>query len=206
LHVLLQDTHYQLSSAAERELFVHGDEEEAEEEEEIPEDFVDLPPEEQQTRIKFRAFWMMGLGTLLVVLFSDPLVEVLSEVGARTHISPFYISFVLAPLASNASELFASFNYAQKKTTKTIEIALTTLEGAGCMNNTFCLGIFMMLIFTQGLAWEFSAETLAILFVEICVAAFAMKTTHTTFDAFCILALYPISLFLVAGLEAAGYK
>lgn len=135
-----QDTHYQLGTAEERELFIHGDEEEGEEEEDVPEDFADLPPDEQQTRIKMRAFWMMGLGTLLVIIFSDPMVDVLSEVGTRTNISPFYISFVFAPLASNASELLASFNYAQKKTTKTIEIALTTLQGAGCMNNTFCLG------------------------------------------------------------------
>ena len=50
--------------------------------------------------------------------------------GARTGVPPFYISFVLAPLASNASELLASFSYAQKKTSKTITISLATLLGA----------------------------------------------------------------------------
>ena len=74
--------------------------------------------------------------------------------GARTGVPPFYISFVLAPLASNASELLASFSYAQKKTSKTITISLTALEGAGSMNNTFPLGVFMALIYTQvGVVW-----------------------------------------------------
>ncbi|KAE9066213.1 hypothetical protein PF010_g27893, partial [Phytophthora fragariae] len=51
---------------------------------------------------------MMFLGTALVLLFSDPMVDVLSEVGARTGIPAFYVSFVVAPLASNASELIAA--------------------------------------------------------------------------------------------------
>lgn len=45
-------------------------------------------------------------------------VGVLSAVGRRLDVSAFYISFVLAPLASNASELIASYNYAKKKTSK----------------------------------------------------------------------------------------
>lgn len=58
-------------------------------------------------------------------------MQVLSEVGDRTGIPSFYISFVLSPLVSNASELIASYNYAQKKTSKTITISLATLTGAG---------------------------------------------------------------------------
>ena len=77
------------------------------------------------------------------------------------------MAFVLAPFASNGSELVAAYNYAVKKTTKSISISLTTLEGAACMNNTFGLGIFMILIYFQGLAWEYLAETLSILFVQV---------------------------------------
>jgi hypothetical protein len=40
----------------------------------------------------------------------------------RTSIKPFYISFVLAPLASNASELLAAYKFALKKTKKTITV------------------------------------------------------------------------------------
>lgn len=55
-----------------------GDEENDEEEEEVPEDIASLPPHLQRLRILWRSFWMMGLGTLVVLLFSDPMVDVLS--------------------------------------------------------------------------------------------------------------------------------
>eukprot|EP00930_Biecheleria_cincta_P060673 TRINITY_DN46290_c0_g1_i1.p1 TRINITY_DN46290_c0_g1~~TRINITY_DN46290_c0_g1_i1.p1 ORF type:complete len:502 (-),score=123.22 TRINITY_DN46290_c0_g1_i1:52-1557(-) len=179
----------------------HGAEEEGEEEE-LPEDLADLPPEEQQRRIKTRAAWGMSLGTLLVLIFSDPMVDLLSELGKRLDVSPFYISFVLAPLASNASELVAGFNYAKKKTKKSITTSLSTLEGAAIMNNTFCLGIFLALVYCKNLAWEFSAETICILFVQVALVANVMgRSVHRVVDGFIIMSLYPISLFIVWFLE-----
>lgn len=133
----------------------------------------------------------------MVLLFSDPAVDVLNEIGVRTGISSFYISFVLAPLASNASELVATYKYASKKTASSIVIALSLLEGAGIMNNTFCLGIFYMLIWMQHLVWQFSAEIIVILIVEVIMSFLAMKHVHTMIDAGLILALYPLSLMFV---------
>ena len=71
------------------------DEEDEEEEEEMPEEFAALSPEEQQYRIKIRSAYMMGLGTFLVLLFSDPMVDVLNEIGVRLvrATSTFYSSF-----------------------------------------------------------------------------------------------------------------
>jgi Ca2+/Na+ antiporter len=200
-----------------------GDDGDDDEEEDIPDDLKGLSPEEMQHQIKIRSFLMMAWGTFVVLFFSDPMVDVLSEVGTRTGIPAFYVAFIAAPLASNASELIASYNYAQKKTATTISIALSTLEGAAIMNNTFVLGkifsvrsklslnfcfigIFMFLIWYQSLAWEYFAETLSILCVELVVALYAMKNKHTLVDACIILALYPISLSLVAGLEYVGWN
>ena len=45
----------------------HGEEEE---EEEIPDEIADLPADEQQQAIKKKAFTMLAIGTLLVLLFS----------------------------------------------------------------------------------------------------------------------------------------
>lgn len=56
------------------------------------------------------------------------MVDVLGVLGDRTGISSFYISFVLAPLASNASELIAAFNYSLKKTSRTIVISFAALQ------------------------------------------------------------------------------
>lgn len=176
-----------------------------EEEEEIPEELVDLDPEAQQRAIKRKAFTMLFIGTSLVILFSDPMVDVMQEIAVELHMSPFYVSFILAPLASNASEVIASQYYAAKKTRKTITVSLTALEGAASMNNTFCLSIFMGLIFFRGLAWQYTAETIAIIAVEFTIMVVAQKDVLTTFHAALILSIFPLSIAFVAALEAMGF-
>ncbi|CAE8677128.1 unnamed protein product, partial [Polarella glacialis] len=175
---------------------------EVEEVEEVPEDLKDLSVEDQRRQILARACQQMGIGTLLVLIFSDPMVDVLGEIGKQTGIPAFYISFILAPLASNASELVAAYNYAQKKTSKTITISLNTLEGAACMNNTFCLGIFLALVYFQGLAWKFTAETISILVVQFVMAIVVlMESTQRVWHACFIVMLFPGALALVYFLE-----
>jgi len=174
-----------------------GDEEEA-----IPEDLADLTPAQQLRRVIMRSLWMMGLGTVMVLVFSDPMVDVLSEWGKRFDVSPFYVSFVLAPFASNASELLAAYSYAIKKTPKSITTSLSTLIGAACMNNTFCLGIFLGLVYCKKLAWQFTAETVAMVLAQWTIGLITiMNKTHTVTTAFLILACYPGCLFLVWFLE-----
>merc|ERR1719420_1240514 len=101
----------------------------------------------------------MTLGTVAVLVVSDPFVDLLTEWGNRLGIDAFYISFVVAPFASNASELLSAYAYAAKKTKSSITTSLSTLIGAACMNNTFCLAIFFALIYFKKLAWQFTAET-----------------------------------------------
>lgn len=189
---------------SQRHINMHPDGDDDEEEDEaVPEDLAHLSIAEQQRKIKIRAAYMMFIGTALVLIFSDPMVDVLSEIGARTGIPAFYVSFAVAPLASNASELIASYNYALKKTSKTISISVSALLGAACMNNTFCLGIFAALMYFKagGLVWEFSAETLAILLVELIIGVIALKKTQRLFDALIVFSLYPLSIVLVYLLE-----
>jgi len=176
-----------------------------EEEEEVPEEFTALPPEEQQRAIKKRAFLMCGVGTLLVIVFSDPMVDVMQEIAVRAGLPPFYVSFVLAPLASNASEVLSSMYYSSKKTRKTITVALSTLCGAASLNNTFCLSIFFFLIYFRGLAWQFSAETISIVAVELIVGFLVQRDSLSMLTGFMILAIFPLSLVLVATLEALGF-
>mmetsp|Transcript_87592 Transcript_87592/g.252601 ORF Transcript_87592/g.252601 Transcript_87592/m.252601 type:complete len:576 (-) Transcript_87592:130-1857(-) len=172
------------------------------EEEDMPEDLADLDPAMQQMRIKKRAFSKMFIGLALVMAFSDPTVDLLSEMGNRLNISPFYISFVLAPMASNASELVAAYAYASKRTKKSITTSLSTLEGAAVMNNTFCLGIFLALVYTKNLAWEFSAETIAIIVIELAIGALVMfRSTQRLLDGVIVLSLYPLALLIVWTLE-----
>jgi len=171
---------------------------------ERPEDILALPKEKQMRAIIKKSCKLMGIGSLLVLLFSDPMVDLLSNIGLRTGIPAFYVSFVLAPLASNAAEVVAAYKYAAKRTKKSIEISFQTLQGACCMNNTFCLGIFLALIFFRELAWEYTAETVSIVLVEVVMSFVSFKKTGSLLMACFVLALYPASLAVVVLLEAAG--
>jgi len=173
-----------------------------EEEEEMPEDLQELSPKEQLRRVLFRSIWMMGLGTFMVLLFSDPMVDVLSMWGDKTGVPPFYISFILAPLASNASELLSAYTYAAKKSSKSITTALSTLVGAAIMNNTFCLAIFFGLIYVKKLAWQFTAETVAIIAIQWVIGLMTMVLkVQVKFHAILIMACYPGCLLIVWVLE-----
>jgi hypothetical protein len=92
-----------------------------------------------------------------------------------------------------------------KRPKKTIDISLSTLQGACAMNNTFVLGIFMILIYFKSLAWTFFAETFSILLIQVVVAWYSRKEVHTLFDGYCILSLFPLALVIVATLEAVGF-
>mmetsp|Transcript_16712 Transcript_16712/g.19076 ORF Transcript_16712/g.19076 Transcript_16712/m.19076 type:complete len:555 (+) Transcript_16712:190-1854(+) len=201
---LASPTHILEHDFAKYALENEGDDDE-EEEEEVPDDIAHLSPMDQQVAIKKKAFTMLGLGTFFVLLFSDPMVDVMQEIAVRIKISPFYVSFILAPLASNASEVLASQYYASKKTTKTITVAFSTLLGAAAMNNTFCLSIFMGLIYFRGLAWEFTAETIAIVGCQLFIYFMTKGSTMTALKGVVILSAFPLSIALVSGLEALGF-
>ena len=75
------------------------------------------------------------------------MVDCLTDLGTRTGIPVFYIGFLLAPLASNASELFSSMALAAKKDKASITAALQQCLGACIMNNTLGLAVFLALIY-----------------------------------------------------------
>merc|ERR1712007_164180 len=181
------------------------EEEEEEEEEDMPEDLADLSPAEQKKRLLRRAFCKLIMGTGVVLLFTDPMCDMLTCIGHKLGINPFYVSFLVAPLASNASELLAAMRMASKKTKASMVGALSSLEGAAIMNNTFCLGIFMLLIVWKHLMWTFAAETISILFVEVFVAFFVLIPQKQTLLHACFIMLcYPACLLVVVGLERLG--
>jgi hypothetical protein len=53
----------------------------------------------------------------------------------------------------------------------------------------------------QSLAWEYSAETIAILFVELCMGLLTLQKLHNLAVAGLVLSLYPLSLLMVYVLE-----
>jgi Ca2+/Na+ antiporter len=181
------------------------DDAEEEDDDEMPDEFKELDPAAQKKAILKDSFQQMIIGTLLVLVFSDPMVDVLGAMAKMTGVPPFYVAFVLSPLASNASELVASFKLASKKTKESITQSLQTLEGAAIMNNTFCLGIFYVLIYVQGLAWKFTAETVSIVLVQIFVGGMVLvKSKQSMLFGIIVFLFYPLSLVIVAVMEANG--
>lgn len=169
---------------------------------EMPEDLEGLDYDTQARSILMRSFWNMGVGTLLVVLFSDPAVDVLGQWGKLVGISPFYVSFILAPWAANASEVLVAVGYASQKSSKTITMSLSSLVGAACLNNTFVLAIFFFLVWLKGLAWQFKAETISIVLVEWLLGLqIVFSRTQRVVQGFLILLLYPGCLAVITVLQ-----
>jgi len=153
--------------------------------------------------IFFKATLYLLFGTGIVLIFADPIVKAISALGAAIQLSPFYISFVVTPAASNSSELFGTFAFAKKKTKKTISLVHSSLYGAVAMNNSISLGVFLAMIFFRQLKWNFSAETLVIAVVTISVGILAAwKVTIRTYHILWVSALYPLSILLIALLES----
>jgi len=142
------------------------------------------------------------LGAILVAFFSDPMVDIITHLGDNLGIQAFYISFVVTPFCSNASELIASLMFSANKSITSSSMTYSQLYGAATMNNTMGLGIFYALIYFRQLSWEFSAETMSILFVIWVMCSIAsVKTTFKPYWIFFNVLLYPASLGLVYILE-----
>jgi len=168
-----------------------GDEEEEAEEEE---EYLELT----DRQLIMSALLLLISGTALVTVFSDPMCSAIQAFAETTGIPAFYISFIITPLASNASEVLASLRFAKKKTTEAVSLSAASLFGAACMNNTFCLSIFFALIYFRGLTWSFSAETIAILIIIWSVGMNGLRQFYRNWQGIFICALFPFSLVLVA--------
>lgn len=62
------------------------------------------------------------LGTAIIIIFSSPMVDVISKFSQQIGISAFYTSFVVTPFVSNASEVIAAIIFASRKRKKNISL------------------------------------------------------------------------------------
>jgi len=163
--------------------------------------------------------WQIALGSLsrlfggvaIVAIFSDPMCDALNALtnpnnAEYINISPFYVSFVVTPLCSNASELVSSILLAMQKEKDKINMTYSQIYGACIMNNTLCLGVFCALVYFRDLEWYFSAEVTVIVLFELAFGLIAVLyrlvyPVSPTYLGFIAIALYPISLGMVAFME-----
>lgn len=161
-------------------------------------DEEDLFLDKSNNQILWEAIKLLLAGTVLVTVFSDPMCNAISAFSVTTGIPAFYVSFILTPLASNASEVLASLRFAKKKTVNGCSLSISSLYGAACMNNTFCLAIFFALIYFQGLRWTFSVETIVILLTELVLGIIGLRNYYRNWQGIIIGSLYFISLLICA--------
>ncbi|EIE26168.1 hypothetical protein COCSUDRAFT_61158 [Coccomyxa subellipsoidea C-169] len=150
------------------------------------------------------------IGTAACALFSDPMVEAVSGFSKASGIPAFYVAFCVTPFASNASELVSSIIFASRKQKKNISLTFSQARpvyGAVTMNNTMCLGLFLLVMHIQRLPWTYSSEVLVTVGATALVGLLGYThTTFRTFWAFPVLALYPLSIIAVWGLDTLGFK
>jgi len=153
--------------------------------------------EDDSSLVKDAAF-QLTLGTLVVLLFSDPMIDAIQAFGLVTGIPAFFVSFVVVPMASNAAELISACQFASKKTVDTATVGIATCYGAACMNNTLCLGVFFLLIYSRGLKWTFFAETIGLLTCISLLGILGQKTQFKLIDCFVIGGTYFGSIIIIA--------
>jgi len=174
-----------------------------------PEDDEDDDCEEEEEefwelshgQLQMKAVCLLLVGTVICTIFSDPMVDCISELGARWSIKPFYISFVVTPMASNASEVIASLLFAKKKTNESISLTLATLHGAATMNSTLALCIFMALIYLRGLSWSYTAEVLTVVITVFLVGLNGLRRNIFLWQALYVGLLYPFAVLFIYLLE-----
>jgi Ca2+/Na+ antiporter len=162
------------------------------------EDFTNWTEAEQ----KAYAIKLLAWGTFLVTLFSDPMVDVINDFGSNVGINPFYISFCVTPIASNATEVLQSFTSAAEKTNNGFSVCASTLYGAATMNATFCLAIFYGLIYFRELDWNYTSEVSTILLVTLVVGIPGMmQDTFKMWWAVAVIVTFPVAVGLIYVLE-----
>eukprot|EP00850_Spirogloea_muscicola_P002842 SM000011S19020 [mRNA] locus=s11:414121:418397:+ [translate_table: standard] len=149
-----------------------------------------------------QAIILLGAGVVIVSVFADPTVDAINGFSKASGIPPFFVAFVVSPLASNASELVSSILFAMKRRKRTASLTYSQIYGAITMNNTMCLGIFLVIVYLRGLTWDFSSEVTVIIASTVIVGIIGgTRTTYPLWLAIPVLALYPLAIAVVAILD-----
>lgn len=63
----------------------------------------------------YKAVMLLVLGTVIAVVFADPLVDAVGNFSDATSIPSFFISFIAMPLVTNSSEAVSAIIFASHK-------------------------------------------------------------------------------------------
>lgn len=67
------------------------------------------------------------------------------------------------------------------------------------------MSMFYCFVRTEGLAWQYTAETISIVLVELIMFAMVRSSVMTVGAGLFVMSIFPLSLVLVATLEYFGF-
>lgn len=153
------------------------------------------------------AIVLVLIGTALVTVFSDSMVDAINSFGKATGIPNFTMGFIVCPYISNASELLSSMQLAGRKKKKNASVAFAQIYAGVIMNNCLCNAVFFLLIFARGLTWNYGVEVFSILAITWTVSILTCdKHTIKLWIALAAMILYPLALIIVEVLHIMGIK
>lgn len=85
-------------------------------------------PTRAQVISKAIRYLLAGAG--VAAIFADPLVDAITGFSEASGISPFFISFIATPLATNSSEAISSLIFAKRKRKKNISMTYSQVQQA----------------------------------------------------------------------------
>lgn len=153
-------------------------------------------------QLVFRAVLKIAAGAAGAAIFADPLVDAIDRFSTVSGVPSFFVSFVATPFATNFSEVVSSFMFASKKSKRHLSLAYSQIYGSVTMNNTLCLGVFLIVVLLKGVPWDFSSEVLVVVVVTLIMGFLSgLKVTFPLWMTILALFLYPASIALVVILD-----
>ncbi|EMS60383.1 hypothetical protein TRIUR3_19685 [Triticum urartu] len=163
----------------------------------------EVEPVENPGRMIVKAVGLMLVGAAIPAAFADPLVDAIYSLSKATHVSSFFVSFVVLPLVNNSSEVVSAVRSMRKKKRRSASLALSEVYCVVTVNNLMCLGMFLALVYARDITWDFSSELLIILLVCIVMGLFtSFRTNFPLWTCLVAYLLYPLSLVLVHILDS----
>uniref|UniRef100_M8CH96 Sodium/calcium exchanger membrane region domain-containing protein n=1 Tax=Aegilops tauschii TaxID=37682 RepID=M8CH96_AEGTA len=163
----------------------------------------EVEPVENPGRMIVKAVGLMLVGAAIPAAFADPLVDAIYSLSKATHVSSFFVSFVVLPLVNNSSEVVSAVRSMRKKRRRSASLALSEVYCVVTVNNLMCLGMFLALVYARDITWDFSSELLIILLVCVVMGLFtSFRTNFPLWTCLVAYSLYPLSLVLVHILDS----
>ncbi|KAA8523970.1 hypothetical protein F0562_010599 [Nyssa sinensis] len=149
-----------------------------------------------------KAIMLLVVGIVMLAVLAEPLIYSVQSFSKTANISPFFVSFILVPLATNARQATSAIKAASLKNPRATSLTFSEIYGGVFMNNILGFSVLLSLIYFRGLSWDYSAEVLIVLIVcAIMGTAASFRSIFPVWTSFMAFLLYPLSLLLVYVLD-----